>query len=181
MSASTATARARPSGRRRLSGSRRKAVLTVHIAAALGLLGASLVLLVGGLQAATRDDPTEAHALYALLRLLTFSVDIPLACITLLSGLTLALTARWRIFGDHWLTAKLALYVATLLVGITLLGPSINTMLDVTETSSPAESGTRWRPSLLAGIQVTLLIAAASLGVFKPGARSAPPDRSRTR
>jgi hypothetical protein len=92
----------------RLSGSRRKIVLTVHIVAALGLLGASTVLLVGGLQAATRDEPEEAHAVYSLLRLLTFSVDIPLA-------------------------------------------------------------GTRWTPVALAGVQVTMLLAAATLGVFKPG------------
>jgi hypothetical protein len=38
--------------------------------AALGLFGASTVLLVGGLQAATRDDPEEAHAIHSLLRLL---------------------------------------------------------------------------------------------------------------
>jgi len=54
----------------RLSGSRPKIVLTVHIVAALGLLGASTVLLVGGLQAATRDEPEEAQAIYSLLRLL---------------------------------------------------------------------------------------------------------------
>jgi hypothetical protein len=63
-----------------------KPLLTVHIAAALGLFGVSTVLLVGSLHAATRDDPQDAHATYTLLRLLTFSVDIPLASITLLAG-----------------------------------------------------------------------------------------------
>lgn len=85
---------------RRLRGPRRKAVLTVHLIAALGLLGASTVLLVGGLHAATRDHPDEAHAVYTLLRLLTFAVDVPLAIITLLAGLVLAFTSTWRIFGD---------------------------------------------------------------------------------
>jgi hypothetical protein len=154
--------------RRRLSGSRRKAVLTVHIAAALGLFGASIVLLVGSLHAATRDDPQDAHAIYTLLRLLTFSVDIPLAVITLLGGLALALTAKWRIF-RYWWVGKLALYVATLTVGITLIGPSIDTMLDVTKGGSPSDSSTRWALVSQAGAQVTMLLAAATLGVFKPG------------
>jgi Predicted integral membrane protein (DUF2269) len=153
----------------RLSGSRRKIVLTVHIVAALGLFGASTVLLVGGLQAATRDEPEEAHAIYSLLRLLTFSVDIPLAVITLLGGLTLALTSKWRIFRYWWVIGKLALYLATVTVGITLIGPSIDTMLDVTETGIPSDSSTRWTLVALAGVQVAMLLAAATLGMFKPG------------
>jgi hypothetical protein len=52
---------------RLLSESRRKAVLTVHLVAALGLLGASTVLLIAGVHAATRDDPRDAHAVYSLL------------------------------------------------------------------------------------------------------------------
>jgi uncharacterized membrane protein len=163
---------ARPASRGRLRGSRRKAVLTVHIAAALGLLGASAVLLVGGLHAATRDDSQDAHAVYALLRLLTFSVDIPLAIVTLVAGIALAFTSRWRILGDRWLTTKLVLYLLTVALGVTLLGPSIDTMLDVTETRSPTGSDTRWRPIVLPGMQATMLIAAAALGVFKPGRRA---------
>jgi hypothetical protein len=114
--------------------SRRKVVLTVHIAAALSLLGASTVLFVGGLHAATRDNPQEARDAHTLLRLLTFSVDIPLAIVALLAGLVFAFTSRWRIFGDRWLTAKLALYLATATIGVTLLGPSIDSMLDWTCT-----------------------------------------------
>jgi hypothetical protein len=155
--------------RSRLRGSRRKVVVTVHISAALGLLGASLALVVGGLHAATRDDPGDAHAIYTLLRLLTFSVDIPLAVITLLAGLTLALTLKWRIFRYPWVMGKLALYLATLTVGVTLIGPAIDTMLDVTEVGNPGEHNTRWTLVVLAGTQVTMLLAAATLAVFKPG------------
>jgi hypothetical protein len=155
--------------RRRLSGSRRKAVLTVHIVAAVGLFGASFVLLVSSMHAATRDHPTDAHAIYGLLRLLTFSVDIPLAVVTLLAGLTLALTSKWRVLRYWWVIGKLMLYLATLTVGVSLLGPSIDTMLDLTETGSPTEGSTRWTLVVLAGAQVAMLLSAATLGVAKPG------------
>jgi MFS superfamily sulfate permease-like transporter len=158
--------------RRLVGGPRRKAVLTIHIASALGLLGASITLLIGGVHAATRADAPEAHATYTLLRLLTVGVDVPLAVIALLSGVTLALTSTWRIFGDRWLTAKLALYFATLTLGVSLVGPSIDAMREVTDTSSPGESSTRWMPILLPGVQATMLLAAATLGVFKPGRRT---------
>jgi uncharacterized membrane protein len=154
-----------------VTGSRRKAILTLHIVAALALFGASTALVVGSVHAATRDEPPDAHAVYTLLRLLTFSLDIPLAVVALLSGLTLALTSPWRIFGDRWLTAKLSLYAATATLGVTVLSPSIETMLDITESSGPGESGTRWRPPMLAGAQAAMLLAAAAFGVFKPGGR----------
>jgi hypothetical protein len=168
------------SRRRRLTGSRRKAVLTVHIAAALGLFGASVVLLIGGLRAATREDPGEAHAIYELLRLLTFSVDIPLAVIALLAGLTLALTLKQRIYRYWWVLGKLALYAATVTVGVTIIGPSIDSMLEVTEVDSPAESSTRWTLVVLTGAQIAMVLSAAVLGVFKPGqARAARSHPSR--
>jgi hypothetical protein len=54
-------------------------------------------------------------------------------------------------------------------LGATLIGPGISTMLDVTETSNPGESSVRWRLVTVASVQVTVLLGAATLGVFKPG------------
>jgi Antibiotic biosynthesis monooxygenase len=157
--------------RQRLAGARRKLVLTVHVVAALALLGASIVLLVAGLHAATRDDAQEGHAIYSLLRLLTFSLDVPLALIALASGVLLALTSKWGIFRYWWVTTKLAILVTTIVLGATLIGPSISTMLDVTDTSDPSASGVRWRLVAVSSVQIVLLLANATLGVFKPGRR----------
>ena len=41
---------------------RRKALLTVHVVASVGLLGVSAGSLVSALFAATADDPQQAHA-----------------------------------------------------------------------------------------------------------------------
>jgi hypothetical protein len=165
--------------RHRLTGARRKVVLTVHLVAAVALLGASIVLLVTGLYAATRDDPQEAHAIYSLLRLLTFSIDVPLAFIALTGGVLLALTSKWRIFRYWWVTTKLAILLTTIVLGATLIGPSISTMLDVTETSNPGDSSVRWRLVAVASVQVTLLLGAATLGVFKPRGRAQWPRLTR--
>jgi hypothetical protein len=148
---------------------RRNIVVTVHVVAALALLGVSTVVLVAGLHAATRDDARDAHAVYELLRLLTFSLDLPLAFITLLSGARLALTSRWGLFRHWWVIAKLAIYGATLAIGLVLISPSLDTMLEVTEAGGLAESGARPTLIVAAGVQVVILIGAATLGVFKPG------------
>ena len=150
---------------------RRKIAVTVHVVAALALLGVSTVVLVAGVQAATRDDAHDAHAVYSLLRLLTFSLDLPLAAVTLLSGVLLALTSRWGIFRHWWVIAKLAIYGATLIIGLVLISPSLDTMIDVTEAGSSGQSGARSTLVFAAGVQVVILVAAATLGVFKPGGR----------
>jgi Predicted integral membrane protein (DUF2269) len=156
------------SEKRGLNRSTRNAALTIHLAAALGLFGASFVLVVAGLHAATLDDRARADAVYSLLRLLTVSIDIPLAIVTLLSGLTLALTSNWGILRDRWLTGKLVLYVATVAIGVALIAPTIDTMRDIVAVESPATSGTRWRLPAFAGVQMTMLLSAAALGVYKP-------------
>src|SRR5215472_17418879 len=49
------------------------------------------------------------HAIYSLLRFLTFRLDVPLARIALASGVSLALTSTWGIFCYWWGTIKLAI------------------------------------------------------------------------
>jgi hypothetical protein len=149
--------------------SRRNTAVTVHVVAALALLGVSTVVLVAGIQAATRDDARDAHAVYSLLRLLTFSLDLPLAAITLLSGVLLALTSSWGLFRHWWVIAKLGIYGATLIIGLVLISPSLDTLIDITEAGRSGESGARSTLIVAAGAQAVILAAAAALGVFKPG------------
>jgi hypothetical protein len=54
-------------------------------------------------------------------------------------------------------------------------------MLDVTEAGDPGESGARWTLIAGAGVQVTILLGAAMLGVFKPGRRARWPRLARRR
>jgi hypothetical protein len=92
--------------------------------------------------------------------------------VTLLSGIVFAGSSAWRIFGDRWLRAKLGLYAATAALGAALLGPSLETLFDRTESSSPGERNTRWRLAVLAGLQAVMLLTAGALGVFKGSARA---------
>ena len=160
-----------------MTARRRSIAVTVHIVTALALLGVSSVILVAGLRAATRDDAREAHAIYELLALLTVSLDLPLAFMTLLSGVLLALTSRWRLFRYWWVIAKLGIYGLTLIIGLALIRPSLDTLVDAAEAGGPGASGARSTLIVAAGVQVVILVGAATLGVSKPGR----PRRTRRR
>ena len=155
----------------RLAGSARKAVLTTHIASAVALLGTTAGLSIMGARTAGSDDHRQAHAVYDVMSLLTVSLGIPLSFIALASGVLLATTAKWGLFGYWWVTAKLALLVAVIVIGATVTGASIDTMLDVTEREAPAASGTRWTLVAAAATQAAMVLAASALSIFRPGGR----------
>jgi uncharacterized membrane protein len=107
-----------------MTGSRRKLLLTVHIASAVALLGSSFGLLITAVRAATRGDQAQAHTLYELMRLLTYSSGVPFSFLALAAGVLLALTSSWGLLRHWWVLAKLGLLLATILVGALVTGPS---------------------------------------------------------
>ncbi len=152
-----------------MTPSRRKLVLTIHIASAVALLGSSFGLLITAVRAATRSEQDEAHALYGLMRLLTFSSGIPFSFVALAAGVVLALTSSWRLLRHWWVTAKLALLLVTILTGALVTGPSIDTMLDATGRGGTGEDDAQWTVVASLGAQLTMVLLAIVLAVFKLG------------
>src|SRR5205085_11616204 len=149
----------------------RTAVLRVHVASAVALLGTSAGLVIMALHAGERADRQSAHAVYEVMRLLVLSLGIPLSFIALISGAALAVTGRWGLFGYWWVTLKLALLVAVIVVGATLTGRSIGTLLGITARSSPLVSGARWTLLAATAVQAAMVLAATILSVVRPGGR----------
>ncbi len=69
------------------------------------------------------------------------------------------------------MTTKLALLVGVIVIGATVTGAGIDTMLDVTEREAPAASGARWTLVVAAAAQGAMVLAASALSVFRPGGR----------
>jgi hypothetical protein len=160
-----------PASRPRLAGGRRTALLTVHIASAVGLLGTSAGLVIMALHTGGSGDPGGAHAVYEVMQLLTLSLGIPLSFIALISGAALAVTGRWGLFGYWWVTAKLGLLLAVVVIGTTVTGPGLGTLLEVTEQTTPGVSGARWALLAATAVQAAMGLAATILSVVRPGGR----------
>jgi hypothetical protein len=149
----------------------RKTILTLHIASAVALLGTSAGLAVMAGRAGASDDVAGANAVYEVMQLLTLSLGIPLSFTALLSGAALALTGPWGLFRYWWVTAKLVLLVAVIVVGATVTGTSIETLIDVTEARPAATSDARWTLVAAVAAQATMVLAATALAVVRPGGR----------
>jgi hypothetical protein len=160
----------------------RKTILATHVVTSVALVGTSAELLVTALRAGTRSDLQDAHALYALMQLLIFTLGAPVSLIALGTGVWLVTITRWTLLGDLWVTGKLALLTGTILVGSFATGPATTALLRTSATGH-TDPGTRGLLVAAIGAQAAMVIAATALAVFKPNRRrrsnAAPDDPTR--
>jgi uncharacterized membrane protein len=150
---------------RQLSPPVRRAVLTAHIVASVGLLGDVAALLATAIRAATTDDPELAASAYELMSMFSFVFGIPLSFVALGTGLALGLGSKWGVLRHGWVTAKLLVIVSVILVGAFVIGPSEAAMTD-------GEGGRETVLIVAAAYDVLALSLATGLSVYKPRRRA---------
>jgi uncharacterized membrane protein len=148
-----------------LSPALRRAVLTVHIVASVGLLGTTAALVALNVRAATTSDPQLAASAYDLLTMFSFVFGIPLSFASLISGIVLGLSSKWGVLRTGWVAAKLALNLSVIAVGSFVLGPAAAALAD--------GRGSEAVPIVGGAYDVLALSLAAGLSVFKPRRRRA--------
>ncbi len=137
-------------------------MLTAHIVASVGLLGEVSGFLAVAVRAAASDDPAFTAAAYDLLAMFSLIFGIPLSFTTLGTGLLLGLGGKWGVFRYPWVTIKLGLIVTVILVGATVLGPSVDAMRDGDgDVAGRIVAGAAWN--------VAALLVATGLSVYRPG------------
>lgn len=147
-----------------LSRTTRRAVLTAHIIASVGLLGDSAGFLAVAIRAAATGDPELANASYELLAMFSVVFGIPLSVVTLLTGVLLGVSSKWGVVRHGWVAAKLVLVVSVMAVGALVIGPALEAM----------RHGGGGRENVLilaAAYDVLALSVATGLSVYKPGGR----------
>ena len=148
----------------------RLGLLTVHLVASVGWVGAAASYLALAIVAGWTGEPETIRSGWLLLNVLGWTVVVPLAAAALLSGVAVSLTGAWGLFRHWWVVLSLVLTsFATL---ITVLH-----MRDVSETAGRASvvtpeellhlGGDVFHPG--AGLLVLLVIAV--LNVYKPRGR----------
>jgi hypothetical protein len=152
--------------RLRLRPGTRRAVLTLHIVAGVGLLGDVAAVLAVNVRAAGTGDPALAAASYDLLGMFTVMFGIPLSFVALGTGILLGMATPWGVLRYAWVAAKLALLAGVILVGALVLGPG-------TEAMRSGDGGAEARLIAGSAYDVVALSVATGLSVFKPRRRRA--------
>ncbi len=110
----------------KLSRPARRASLVVHAAASAGWLGLTLGLFALGVTAATTGSAVTVEASVRAMKLFADWLLLPLAFLTLLSGLLLALGTPWGLARHRWVYTKFWLTLATTTATVFALRPGVN-------------------------------------------------------
>lgn len=150
----------------RLSSTPRKWLNIVHLLAIAGVFGGDLALVTLGIAAAGGLDPAIAFpAAHALVQRLL----LPMALLTLVSGIALSVATPWGLFKHGWVMLKLFIVLGLTSAIIFILMPGLESA-----AAGARATGTLARNPLLVGPvgASALVLLALILGVLKPSFRS---------
>ena len=145
----------------------RKLVLTAHVTASVGWLGAVAVFVALAVVGLTGRDEQTVRGAYLVMEPAAWSVLVPLALASLVTGLVQSLGTAWGLFRHYWVVFKLLINVIAAAV-LLLYTQTLAGLADV------AASDDGWAvlhtPSVLlhAVLALLLLLVATVLAVYKP-------------
>jgi hypothetical protein len=150
-----------------LTSALRKFLLTLHVMSSLGWAGAVAVFVVIDIAALTSTDPQLGRLLWLALQAAAWTLLIPLAFSSLVTGILLGLGTVWGLFRHYWVLFKLALtLVATVVLVVytqTTIQPLAGTVKD------PAMSAMDLPSALLhTGGGLFVLLLTTILAIYKP-------------
>jgi hypothetical protein len=142
----------------------RKLVLTAHVVSAVGWIGAVVAYLALVVAALTSQDAETVRAAFIAMDLI-YTVLVPLALASLLTGTVQAVGTTWGLFRHYWVLFKLVLTV----VATSVLLLHMETVSSLAEGAAgggdlPGAGG----ELLHAGVGLLVLLTTAILGLYKP-------------
>ncbi|MGW0367419.1 DUF2269 domain-containing protein [Streptomyces coeruleorubidus] len=115
----------------------RRAVLVVHVTASASWLGLTLGLLALGTTAAGTGSAVTVEASVRAMKLFADRLLLPVAFLTLLSGLVLSLGTPWGLVRYRWVCTKFWLTLATTTATVFALRPGVNSAVTAVTAGGP--------------------------------------------
>lgn len=132
----------------------RKALLSAHVIASVGWIGADLCLLLLGIRALTSEDARLGQGACVQMAEIAAWVTGPLSLLALLSGIAVSVTTRWGLFRHLWVVVSLVLTLLMAAAVTLALGPLLNGLADRVLAAPP----TARVPDVLGAEGVQLII-----------------------
>lgn len=150
----------------------RKIALTAHVVLSVGWLGAAVAYLAVAVAALASGESVKMQAAYPILKLIGWTVIVPLCAGAWLSGLIQSLGTAWGLFRHYWVVAKFILTLAATAVLLAHM-PVVNHAAMLATTPLATDFG--MLPTQLvmhAAGGALLLLMITALSVFKPWGRT---------
>ena len=147
----------------------RKLALAVHLSCSVGWLGAVVAYLALDLTVASSQDPLLVRASWIAMGTVVSGVIVPLAIVSLATGLIMSLGTKWGLFRHWWVLISLVLTIIATVVLLSEAGMvAQNAAMAANRTMSDAEL-LAFPPTLLHSVGgLVVLFVVQVLNVYKP-------------
>jgi hypothetical protein len=148
----------------------RKAALTGHVTASIGWFGAVAAFLALALVGLTSRDAQLVRAAYLAMEVTARYVVVPLALVSLLSGIVSSLGTKWGLLRYYWVLLKLVITIPATLILLVHLQP-IERLATVAATTTVSGAGLRaaqLNMVVASGAALVVLLTLTALSVYKP-------------
>ncbi len=121
-----------------LSSGARKFALAAHLTVSGGWIGAAVAYVALGVAAVSSQDAQTVRGAWIAMELTGWYVIVPLALVSLLTGLVMALGTKWGVFRYYWVLCSLVL--TTLATGVLVLHmPTVSASAEVARKAEGTE------------------------------------------
>jgi hypothetical protein len=144
----------------------RRFVLTVHVVCSVGWIGAVVAYLALVVAALTSEDAQTVRATFLAMELIYLAL-IPLAVASLLTGVVQSLGTKWGLFQHYWVVFKFVLTIVATSVLLLHMG-TVSSLADRASETGSADLPGAGGELLHAGVGLLVLLATATLGLYKP-------------
>ncbi|EWG09302.1 MULTISPECIES: hypothetical protein [Cytobacillus] len=145
----------------------RKFALTAHVTCSVGWIGTVIAYIALAIAGQISPDIQTVRAVWIAMELIGWYVIVPLALISLLTGIIMSLGTPWGLFRHYWVIFKLLLTVFSTFV-LLLHMPLVSSLARLAEETDP--TGLSRLPNEIfhpaGGLLLLLLIV--TLSVYKP-------------
>lgn len=145
----------------------RKIALTVHITSSVGWLGAVVGFLILVVAALSSQDIMTVQAVWIAMELIGWFAIVPLALISLLSGLVMSLCTQWGLFKHYWVLFKLLLTILAITV-LLLNMQTVSFLAEVAKDTGYVNLDGLWGELIHSGGGLLVLLVIIILSVYKP-------------
>ncbi len=148
----------------------RKVALTVHIATSVGWLGSIAAYIALNVPALTSKDAATVRGAYLMMESVTWFAILPLAVVSLLTGIAQALGTPWGLFRHYWVVISFVLTAFSTAV-LVLHVRDIGYLADM--AADPRTDLARLGGDLFHSVGgLLVLLAVMVLNIYKPRGRT---------
>jgi hypothetical protein len=146
----------------------RRFVFTAHVLSSVGWIGAVIVFLALAIIGMNSGDDRMVRGVYLVMAPLAWSVLVPLAFASLVSGVVISLGTKWGLFLHYWVVFKLMITVFATIVLLIYMRTFAVMARVAADTGVGLDDVRNPSPILHAVLALLILLVATVLAVYKP-------------